>query len=223
MSLRRSQLELASLRWADFYCGEGSFQSKANAMQYPATAEVLFKGDTLTTIENGGMQYVAMRPVVEAIGMDWKSQHRKLVEHREKFNYGDMTTVAADGKLREMGCIPLRKLNGWLFSINPNKVKATIRDKLISYQEECFAVLHDYWTKGVVVNPRKVSVMEELNQACMDMKRDKGIASLFGTGLNEWKGVKAAHVSKIKTLVDEANVLIEFWLADTGKGKLTRT
>ena len=192
-------------------------------MQYPATVEVMFKGDTLTTIENGGIQYVAMRPVVEAIGMDWKSQHRKLVEHREKFNYGDMTTVAADGKLREMGCIPLRKLNGWLFSINPNKVKPTIRDKLISYQEECFAVLHDYWTKGLAINPRKPSIMEELNQACSDMKRDKGIASLFGTGLNEWKGVKAAHVSKIKALVDEANVLIEFWLADTGKGKLTRT
>ncbi|ECT1022833.1 KilA-N domain-containing protein [Salmonella enterica] len=35
MSLRRSQLVLASLRRADFYCGEGSFQSEANAMQYP--------------------------------------------------------------------------------------------------------------------------------------------------------------------------------------------
>ncbi|EHM9717015.1 Rha family transcriptional regulator [Salmonella enterica subsp. enterica serovar Oranienburg] len=104
-----------------------------------------------------------------------------------------------------------------------SKLKATIRDKLISYQEECFAVLHDYWTKGIVVNPRRLSVMEELNQACADMKRDKGIASLFGTGLNEWKSVKAAHVSKIRSLVNEANMLIEFVLADTGKGKITKT
>ncbi len=28
------------------------------------------------------------------------------------------------------------------------------------------------------------------------MKRDKNIASVFATGLNEWKQVKAAHVSK---------------------------
>lgn len=110
-----------------------------------------------------------------------------------------------------------------LFSINPNKVKVTIRDKLISYQEECFAVLHDYWTKGLVTNPRKTSIMEELNQACADMKRDKGIASLFGTGLNEWKGVKAAHVSKIRALVNEANGLIGYVLAETGKGKITKT
>ncbi|MBU6010458.1 hypothetical protein KQ663_04710 [Escherichia coli O157:H7] len=55
-----------------------------------------------------------------------------------------------------------------------------------------------------------------------DMKRDKNIASVFATGLNEWKQVKAAHVSKIRTLVNEANMLIDFVLADTGKGKITK-
>ncbi|WP_141096773.1 hypothetical protein, partial [Photorhabdus luminescens] len=95
--------------------------------------------------------------------------------------------------------------------------------KVIQYQEECDDALYDYWTKGIVVNPRQLSVMEELNQACADMKRDKGIASLFGTGLNEWKSVKAAHVSKIKVLVSEANQMIDFVLADTGPGKITRT
>ncbi|MBB8029379.1 hypothetical protein HEL23_027475, partial [Escherichia coli] len=74
-----------------------------------------------------------------------------------------------------------------------------------------------------VVNPRRMSVMEELNQVCADMKRDKNIASLFGTGLSEWKSVKAAHVSKIRTLINEANLLIDFVLADTGKGKITKT
>lgn len=122
-----------------------------------------------------------------------------------------------------MVCLPLRKLAGWLQTISPNKVKPEIRDRVIQYQNECDDVLYDYWTKGVAVNPRKASVMEELNQACADMKRDKNIASLFGTGLNEWKGVKAAHVSKIRSLINEANGLIEFVLADTGKGKITRT
>ncbi|CAD6036954.1 hypothetical protein EGD47_21020 [Salmonella enterica] len=191
-------------------------------MKYPVTAEVVFKGDILTTIQDGGIEYVAMRPVVESIGLDWASQTVKLNKEREKYGCCDIATPSRGG-IQNMLCIPLRKLNGWLFSINPNKVKATIRDKLISYQEECFAVLHDYWTKGIAVNPRRLSVMEELNQACADMKRDKGIASLFGTGLNEWKSVKAAHVSKIRALVNEANMLIEFVLADTGKGKITRT
>ncbi|WP_267238503.1 phage antirepressor N-terminal domain-containing protein [Pasteurella multocida] len=32
-----------------------------------------------------------------------------------------MSIVAEDGKLREMLCMPLKKLNGWLFSINSEK------------------------------------------------------------------------------------------------------
>ncbi len=186
------------------------------------TITVPFHGSALYVVNHNGEPYTPMRPIIDGMGMNWASQFTKL-KQRFKSTVVEITMVAADGKAREMICLPLRKLAGWLQTISPNKVKPEIRDKVIQYQDECDDVLYEYWTKGVVVNPRKSSVMEELNQACMDMKRDKGIASLFGTGLNEWKGVKAAHVSKIKTLVDEANVLIEFWLADTGKGKLTRT
>lgn len=60
-----------------------------------------------------------------------------------------------------MLCIPLKKLNGWLFSINPEKVRADIRDKLIQYQEECFTVLHDYWTKGEAANARKKTSVDD--------------------------------------------------------------
>ncbi|EGZ0464749.1 phage antirepressor Ant, partial [Escherichia coli] len=83
------------------------------------------------------------------------TQQTKLMKQISKFNCVHMNMVAADGKLRKLLCLPLKKLNGWLFSINPEKVRADIRDKLIQYQEECFSVLHDYWTKGHVFNPRK--------------------------------------------------------------------
>ncbi|EEG6607541.1 hypothetical protein G3K90_004819 [Salmonella enterica] len=185
------------------------------------TMTVPFYGNSLYVVNHNGEPYVPMKPIVEGMGMDWKTQYRKL---NQRFSKGmaEMTIPTAGGSQR-MLCLHLRKLAGWLQTISPNKVKPEIREKVIHYQNECDDALYDYWTKGVAVNPRRVSVMEELNQACADMKCDKGIASLFGTGLNEWKGVKAAHVSKIRDLVDEANGLIEFVLADTGKGKITRT
>ncbi len=31
-----------------------------------------------------------------------------------------MTTTGKDGKTRKVLAMPLKKLNGWLFSINPN-------------------------------------------------------------------------------------------------------
>lgn len=184
------------------------------------TVTVPFHGDALYVVDHNGEPYTPMKPIVK--GMDWMGQLTKL---RQRFSstVEEIPIVAEDGKRRNMVCLPLRKLAGWLQTISPNKVRPEIRDKVIQYQEECDDVLYEYWTKGIVVNPRKASVMEELNQACANMKRDKGIASLFGTGLNEWKSVKAAHVSKIRSLVNEANMLIDFVLADTGKGRVTRT
>lgn len=109
-----------------------------------------------------------------------------------------------------MLCLALRKLNGWLQTISPNKVKPEIRDKVVQYQEECDDVLYEYWTKGQVTNPRKRSVMQELNAACAELKTDKAVTSVFGTGLNEWKGIKAAHAKKIKVLIEEAQLLLTF-------------
>ncbi|EBZ6410153.1 hypothetical protein EWI94_24915 [Salmonella enterica subsp. enterica serovar Kottbus] len=187
------------------------------------TMTVPFYGNSLYVVNHNGEPYTPMKPIVEGMGMDWASQFTKM-KQRFKTSIVKITMqLPGDEQRREIICLALRKLAGWLQTISPNKVRPEIRERVIRYQEECDDVLYEYWTKGVVVNPRKASVMEELNQACADMKRDKGIASLFGTGLNEWKTVKAAHVSKIRSLVNEANMLIGFVLADTGKGKITKT
>ncbi|MEI2797703.1 phage antirepressor N-terminal domain-containing protein [Escherichia coli] len=119
------------------------------------TSYVPFNGQQIITAMAAGVAYVAMKPIVENLGMSWGTQQQKLMKQLDKFNCIHMNMVAADGKLRKLLCLPLKKLNGWLFSINPEKVRADIRYKLIQYQEECFSVLHDYWTKGHVVNPRK--------------------------------------------------------------------
>ncbi|EEP4720015.1 phage antirepressor Ant [Salmonella enterica subsp. enterica] len=125
------------------------------------TSYVPFNGQQIITAMAAGVAYVAMKPIVENLGMSWSTQQTKLMKQLQKFNYVHMNMVAADGKLRKLLCLPLKKLNGWLFSINPEKVRADIRDKLIQYQEECFTVLHDYWTKGNAENPRKKTTVDE--------------------------------------------------------------
>lgn len=125
------------------------------------TSYVPFNGQQIITAIAAGVAYVAMKPIVENLGMSWSTQQTKLMKQLQKFNCVHMNMVAADGKLRKLLCLPLKKLNGWLFSINPEKVRADIRDKLIQYQEECFTVLHDYWTKGKAENPRKKTSVDE--------------------------------------------------------------
>lgn len=188
------------------------------------TITVPFYDNELYVVEHNNEPYVPMKPIVEGMGLDWKSQFRKL-NQRFKTCVVEMTIqMPGDIQRRPVLCLALRKLAGWLQTISPNKVKPEIRNNVIRYQEECDDVLYQYWTEGQVVNPRKLGGMERLNEACIDFKRDEAIASKFGKGLNAWKEVKSEHKKKIDNLAQQAGELVlDFILAEVGKGKTTET
>lgn len=85
-----------------------------------------FHHKPLCLIDADGKPYVAMRPIVDGMGIDWKTQERKL-KSRFASTVVIMPTVALDGKQREMLCLPLEKLPAWLLTINPRKVNPAIR------------------------------------------------------------------------------------------------
>ena len=104
-----------------------------------------FDGKVIETVTGpDGKPWISVRSVCQAIGVDVENQRRRI-QTDERFNRGAITTVAEDGKNREMFCIPLEQLNGWLFSIQPNRVREDIRPNLIRYQQECFQVLYNYF------------------------------------------------------------------------------
>ncbi len=117
------------------------------------TINVPFYGNSLFVVEHNGEAYTPMKPIVEGMGLDWKSQHKKI---SQRFYKGMVEiTIPSVGGIQSMICLALRKLAAWLNSISPNKVRPEIRDNVIRYQEECDDVLYEYWTKGEVKNPRK--------------------------------------------------------------------
>jgi hypothetical protein len=75
--------------------------------------------------------------------------------------------------------LPLSKLNGWLFSINPNKVKPEVKEKLIEYKKECFNVLNNYFNNGIAINHRAtesdlqkiLKQIEKQNQEIQNLKK----------------------------------------------------
>lgn len=109
-------------------------------------ASVNFHGHALTVITSASQQLVAMKPVAEGIGLDWKSQHSRIQRHPVLQSVMVMmTTTGADGKSYQMLCLPLDYLNGWLFGVDANRVRAEIRDTLIMYQRECYQALYEHW------------------------------------------------------------------------------
>lgn len=113
---------------------------------------VPFHSAELYLVEHEGQPYTPMKPIVEGMGLDWKSQFVKL---KQRFAQGMVEiTIPTKGGLQTMLCLLLRKLPAWLYSIQSGKVKPELRDTVIMYQNECDDVLWDYWTKGKAVNPR---------------------------------------------------------------------
>ena len=110
-----------------------------------STINVPFHGAELYVVNHNGEPYTPMKPIVEGMGMDWASQFTKL---KQRFAKGIVEiAIPSVGGVQTMICLALRKLNGWLQTISPNKVRPEIRDNVIQYQEECDDVLYEYWTK----------------------------------------------------------------------------
>lgn len=131
-------------------------------MTATAITVIKFHNQALSTVQHNGQPYVAMKPIVEAIGLDWDGQRQRIRRHQVLSEGAVMiTAVAEDGRKRQMSFLPLKMLNGWLFGIDVNRVKPEIRDTLIDYQRECFDVLNDYWNKGVAINPRQCLTPEQ--------------------------------------------------------------
>jgi hypothetical protein len=100
-----------------------------------------FQGSTLyVATDRAGERWVAMKPICEALGIQTQRQQNKI-QQDPKFSCTHMYATGTDGKNYEMLCIPIQQLNGWLFSINANKVAPAVRDNLLIYQQQCFDVL----------------------------------------------------------------------------------
>lgn len=127
-------------------------------------ASVEFHGNPILTISDGKTIRVAMKPVCEGIGLQWEAQLKRIKRHSVMSTCMSIMDIQVPGDIQSRGVItlPLDMLNGWLFGVEPNKVRPEIRDKLIEYQRECFTVLHDYWAKKSQPTPASLPAIPQI-------------------------------------------------------------
>lgn len=90
---------------------------------------------------------VPIKPICDALGIAFERQSVKLKEHPILSSSVTLAImVANDGKSREMICLPMKYVFGWLFTINPSNVNEDARENLIRYQQECYDALYNHFT-----------------------------------------------------------------------------
>lgn len=170
-----------------------------------STINVPFHGDNLYLVNYEGQPFVAMRPFIEGMGLDWASQYTKIKQRFKTCVVNITMQLPCDNQRRSVVCLALKKLTGWLHTININKVKPEIREKVAAYQDRSDDVLYEYWTTGEVkakANARQ-STAKELTPLRQTAER------LIATGVGNiypdiWKYVhKEFGVEHINELLPE--------------------
>lgn len=111
---------------------------------------------------NNAEKLVPIKPICDALGIDPKVQRNKIQEHPILSSTGVLSTlVAADGKQREMLCLPLEYVFGWLFTINPSNVSDEARESVVQYQLQCYRALYEYFIEPQTFLKQKQEAMEK--------------------------------------------------------------
>ena len=125
----------------------------------------------IVTVERDG-------EICEAIGIDVDAQRNKL-NSDQFFNSTTaiIAAVAADEKEREMYCIRLRDVYGWLATINPGKVAPEAREAVSRYRRECYDVLYEHFTgsmrRTIETNNAEIALLQQINSAISEEKEAK--------------------------------------------------
>ena len=108
---------------------------------------VNFRGDTLYGFRADDGVFVALKPIVDGMGLGWEGQ-RQRVKRDPILSEGVcvMHTPLGRGGPQEAICLKEDLIQGWIFTIDSARItNDEVRERVILYQRECYSVLHDHF------------------------------------------------------------------------------
>jgi hypothetical protein len=127
----------------------------ANALVSIGEVTIPFYDDNLIIqLGEDGEIYVALRPIVEALGLSWGSQLNRIkrdavLSKKIRTLSVFITNTQGEGSSqhREIVCLPRQYLSGFLFGISAARIKdSKLRTKVVQFQEEAHLFLDAAFT-----------------------------------------------------------------------------
>jgi P22_AR N-terminal domain len=117
-----------------------------------ALIKVDFYGDTLfAQQEVDGEVIVAVKPIIERLGLDWSSQLKRIRRDDVLTEGMVIMTIPSPGGPQQAVSLPLNLIPGFLLGIETTRIpNPETRAVVITYQRECHAVLfrHFFGTRA---------------------------------------------------------------------------
>jgi hypothetical protein len=150
--------------------------------------------------EDGKTILIPIKPVCDALGIDAKSQRDSIQNHPILGSTGVLSTsVAGDGKTRNMLCLPLKYALGWLFSIDARKVKPDAYEAVITYQERVYEAIYDrFFLEPIMQKNKLVMMLEKENKILALENQRKELNAIIKSEREELDDLKKSEPSQLK-------------------------
>lgn len=150
-----------------------------------------------------GVCWLAVKPICEALGVDFDRQIRRLKGHRI---FGPATAVqplqVPGDQSRKMVCLSEEFIYGWLFSINSNS------EQLVKYQIECNHVLYNHFRGAITRRSKLYSELAQERQRTSRLEEVLSHDDVFNEWVNSrmraarlWKNIKDTSESSEELFV----------------------
>lgn len=170
-----------------------------------ANVNVLAKvnGIEIQVVENNASKLIPIKPICEALEIDYPRQFSKIKEDEFLSSVVALTpTTGADGKTYEMVCLPFEFVFGWLFTINPKNVKEEAREAVAKYRVECYRALFEYFTEPATFLKQKQEMIDKYLEE-------------YDSARTNFRDAKKIMDEKKKSFDQVRNFSIEEWRANS--------
>lgn len=165
--------------------------------------EVVFYDDTLivllvrSTEKETPQIFVPLKPLADALGLSWSGQYERI--QRDEVLAEVASVVRSPNPQRgnpELMCLPLEFIPGWLFGITASRVKEELREKIIRYRRECYAVLSEAFQTGrltTAIDPSFEELLQNNSPAAQAYKLAQSVLQLAQTQLLMEAKIQSHH------------------------------
>ncbi|MCA9969339.1 MAG: ORF6C domain-containing protein [Anaerolineales bacterium] len=179
--------------------------------------EVAFYEDTVVAVRlAGGDIYVPIRPICDNLGVTLAGQRERINRDPVLAEAVTSVSVTLTQQAREMLCLPLKYIPGWLFGMNANRVKPALRDRIIRYQRECYDVLFAAFSEGrLTTDPTFDDLLAADSPAVQAYKMAAAIMQMARQQIL-LEAQLGAHAARLDAY-EERLELVESTLGDSGR------
>ncbi len=157
---------------------------------------IVVNGRELQFLFNDMKWWVALKPICEALDVDYKRAHANLKEDEFLDQLSSLQRmVGADGRQREMLCLPHTEVYGWILTLQSDS------PILKEYRWKCYRVLYNYFTGSLDTRSELLHEMRRVDADIYELDQ-KLTSNMDYVKLEGLKGRKREISKQLKALDD---------------------